>query len=404
MNITKLAWSNVWRNTRRSVVTMSAMTVALAALLVFTSLQRGLTENLERSVVEMETGDLQIFAAGYRDKASMFLRIEDPATLVKTLRVAGFKASARVKASGLAAGDKTSAGAMLIGIDPAADREVSRVFEQVKAGVWVDPSDAKGVVIGGKLAKTLGLDVGGEILLLGSASDGSMANELYQVRGILHGTNEGVDRAGVFMNAQTLLDLMVLQGGSHQVLVRRPSFMSLADARASAVAIAPGLDVQTWEMLLPTVAQMLENQKASKVLLSLIIFTAVGIVILNAMMMAVFERIRELGVLKAIGMQPRTVFALVMVEGFFQMLVAMCAGCVLAIPFLYVLVTQGVDVAAMAGVHVQGVAFGSRWMAEIDRNTLLTPMIVLACVSFLAALFPALRAARLQPIDAIHHQ
>jgi ABC-type lipoprotein release transport system permease subunit len=404
MNIGKLAWKNVWRNTRRSVVTMSAMSLALAALLLLSGGLRGLTQGMERSVVELENGDLQIHAPGYRSKPSIYTGIAAPDAVVATLEAAGFSASARVKASGLAAGAKSSSGVQLVGLDPAHDHKVSRIDEQVREGAWLDANDPKGVVIGGRLAKSLALSVGGEILLLGTASDGSMANAIYRVRGILGQVGDAVDRATVFMTTPALRDLMVLSDTAHQVIVRRPPALAAEEAAKKAKALFPALDVQTWQALLPTVAQILQNQKSSNVLLGFIFYTAVGIVILNAMLMAVFERIRELGVLKAIGMQPGTVFVLILCEGAVQMVLAIAAGVLVAATPLYYFVTSGLDLQVLSGVSVQGVGYATLWKAQVDAAAMLTPIIMLAMATFVAALFPAIRAARLEPIDAIRHQ
>src|SRR5262249_20284287 len=154
--------------------TMGAMTVALAALVVYAGLARGMYSGLERNVVELETGDLQIFAKGYQDRPSLYARIAEPEALLARLDRAGFAGSARLRVSGLAAAGKSSAGALLVGLDVARDRRVSRIDREVAEGTWLDPATPDGVVIGRRLAKTLGLAPGGEILLLATGADGSM--------------------------------------------------------------------------------------------------------------------------------------------------------------------------------------------------------------------------------------
>src|SRR5262249_1659886 len=156
---------------RRSLVTIGTMMVALCALVTFSGLMRGMQSAMEANVVELETGDIQIFAVGYEERPSLYLRIADPDALLERLDRAGYPASPRLRAAGLAAAGTSSAGALLIGVDVARDHRVSRVDREVELGTWLDPADEKGVVIGRRLARSLGLAPGGEILLLANAAD-----------------------------------------------------------------------------------------------------------------------------------------------------------------------------------------------------------------------------------------
>jgi ABC-type lipoprotein release transport system permease subunit len=404
VSIAKMAWRNVWRNRRRSLVTMGTMMVALCALVVFAGLMRGMENAMEANVVELETGDVEIFARGYEERPSLYVRIADPDALLARLDGAGYPATARLRASGLAAAGASSAGALIVGVDVARDRRVSRVDREVAAGAWLDPADAKGVVIGRRLAKSLGLAPGGEILLLANAADGSMANELYRVRGILRGMGDAIDRGGIFMNAATWRALLVVPDGAHQIIVRRPAGVDLATARATVAKLAPQEDVRSWKELLPTLANILDTQRASMVLIDLIVYAAVAVVILNAMMMAVFERIRELGMLKAVGMKPVSVFALVAVEGAWQTALAVATGLALAAPILHYLVHHGISIASLAGASVQGIAYNADWHAEVDRATFTGPIVMLLFAVAVAMTFPALKAARLEPIDAMRYR
>lgn len=404
MNLPKMAWRNVWRNGRRTAVTTTAMTAALAALLVLSGLIRGLYQGMERDLVEMETGDVQVHAPTYRNRPSIYARVMEPQKLIAPLEAKGFHLSARLRASGLAAGPKESSGAQLIGLDPVRDAQVSTIGSKVASGKWVDASQPRGVVIGRKLAKALHLEVGGELLLLTTASDGSMANELYPVRGVLGPVGEALDRSGVFMLDGTFRELLELPEGVHQLIIRKPASMLLVDAKAQVQAAAPAEDVNTWKELMPTVAQLIESTQGSMTLMFLVVYMAVAIVVLNAMLMAVFERIREFGVLKAVGMKPRTVVALVFLEGAVQTGLAVLLGLGIALPALFYLSTTGIDVGSMSAASIGGATISQHWLAVIDRQTFTGPIGALLFVVTVAIGYPALKAARLDPLQAIHHR
>jgi len=405
MNLFRMAWRNIWRNRRRTLVTVAAMSLALFVMIQYAGLLEGYIKGMERNILELEMGDVQVFATGYRDNPSLYTHIRDPEALLEDLDEAGYRATARLLAGGLAAGDETSAGVTLMGVDVARDAQVSRIQEELYQGTWLDPEEPGGVVLGRRLAHTLGVAPGAEIVVLTQGADGSMANELYRVRGILKNVGDRVDRTGVFLTENAFRELMVLPGGSHQIIVRRPAGTQLDAAQAEINELAGGrLDVKTWKQLLPTLSSMLESTHAVMYTMFLIFYFAIGIVILNAMLMAVFERIREFGVLKAIGMGPVRVLGIIVVEVSMQTCLAIIIGCACSIPVGLYLSRHGIDMSGLGGIAIAGIAWDPVWRSAIDLNTIIAPVVTLVIVVSLAVLYPALKAALIRPLEAIHHR
>ena len=301
MRLAVMAWRNLWRYGRRTLTTIAAMTLALLTLIVWTSFVQGFLRDLRTTIVEVEIGDLQVYPPDYRVQPSIFDRIGSSAELVDSLGAMGFDASARLLGGGLAAAGDASAGVSLRGVETGQDARVSVVYDRVAQGSWLDPSDPAGIVIGGRLARTLDVGVGDELVLLSQATDGSIANGLYRVRGILAPFSEATDRGGVFLVRQAFLDFFVLPGGAHQVVVRNAEGQPLEASAARIRAAAPDLDVLTWRELFPTLATMLDSVEGTMYILFMIVYLAIAILLVNATLMAVFERIKELGLLKAIG-------------------------------------------------------------------------------------------------------
>ena len=404
MSIVKMAWRNVWRNKRRSLVTIAAMAFALLVTILYSGLATGMLRGLERNVVQLELGDIQVFAEGYRDKPQIYTRMEESGALVKKLRAGGFSASPRLLAAGLAAARDQSAGVQFRGVEVEGDDSVTEVQTKLKDGAWLDVKEQRGVVVGRRLAKTLNVKVGDELVVLAQASDGSMANELYRVRGVLGSVNVAVDRMGVFLNAAAFRELMAMPEGAHQIMVRKPATLPLPAAVALAIKLAPGKDVQSWKALMPTIASMLENSQAMLYTMFFIIYIAIGLVILNAMLMAVFERIREFGVLKALGMGPMTVFRLVIAECVVQVVLALAVGIGLGMPGVWYLKEYGIDLGGMGGLEVHGIAWDMVWWAEFSAAAFTGPIMIMLTVVFLAVLYPALKAALIRPVAAIQYR
>jgi ABC-type lipoprotein release transport system permease subunit len=400
-----MAWRNIWRNARRTAITIAAMTLALFLLVLWTSLFEGFLIRMERNLVEIELGDVQIYAPEYRDRPSLYERIEDEAVLIEELEQRGFRASARLLAGGLVASGESAAGASLIGIDPDRDEEVSQIHAEVQDGQWLDTNRPEWVVIGARLARTLGVGPGDELVVLSQAADGSMANALYQVRGVLKLISDATDRAAIFMTEQAFRELLVMPEGAHRVTVRRPETVEFDAAVAEVKEVAAALDVASWRELNPTLASYIDTTRGIFFVFYIVFYFAVAILLLNSMLMAVFERIREFGVLKAIGLPPERLFLLIVLESGLQTLIAIVIAGVLLLPSLWYLRDVGLNIAVLAGgVTIMGVVFDPIWKAHLSSYVFVSPVVTLLVIVFLGTLYPALKAARLMPVEAIRHR
>jgi putative ABC transport system permease protein len=405
MKILRMAWRNVWRSRRRSLVTILAMTLALSVMVMYSAMVEGYMRGMEHNLLTLELGDIQIHHSNYRNDPSLYANIEESDRIVLELERFGLPASPRLLGGGLVAAREASAGAMLRGIDVELDARVSEINRHVAEGSWLSSDDPGGVVIGRRLAHTLDVEAGDELILLGQAWDGSVANDLFEVRGILLGISDGTDRGGIFMTDRSYREFFAYPGGAHQIVVRRPSPEDDLDAVVAQVAgIAPGLDVQTWRQMSPVLASMLDSTRGLMVFVFLIIYVAIGILILNAMLMAVFERIREIGVLKALGVTPSQVLVLMIAEAGIQTAIAVAAGLAIAAPGLIYLRDVGLDMGSMGGISMMGIAFDPIWRAVITPTSFAQPLVTLLVIVALAVFYPAWKAATIKPVDAIQHR
>ncbi len=436
MMVLRMAWRNVWRNYRRSFVTITAMTIALVIELLYSGLVTGLIQGMEEDAIEIDSGDIQISTPTYQKKPSLYEVIEDHESVIAKLEADGFRATQRLFGGGLAASGEFSAGVGFIGIDPVKDGEVLELDAYVGEGEWLNDSDPLGVVVGKGLARTLDLQLGSEIVVLSQGADGSMANELLSVRGILMTVSSSLERSTILMTEKTFRETLVLPDGAHKIIIRRPEGSDLAvagDQVRSMVGLPPAAEqhaveleakvhalsnpdappmevptypiaVQTWKELNPFLAQYIESAQGMIVILYVIVYLAVAILILNAMLMAVFERIREFGVLKAIGYGPIKVSAMMMLEGMFQAVVACVIGGIIAAPCMWYLSTYGINVGALGGMEMSGLVMPAIWKSHYAVETSGVPVFLLFFIVFFAVLYPSVKAAWISPIEAMHHQ
>ena len=227
----------------------------------------------------------------------------------------------------MAAGE-SSAGASFRGMDVERDAGVLRIGEHLSQGSWLDPADPQGVVIGRRLAQTLDVDVGDELVVLSQAADGSMANDLFRVRGHSAGGRRRHRPLGRVPHGRGVFrELFALPDGAHEIILRRSGEQELGDVAEAVRAIAPGLDVKTWRELMPTLASLIDSTRGMIQMVFFVVYVVIAILVLNAMLMAVFERIREFGVMKAIGVTPATVLGVILVESGLQVGLAVRSGC-----------------------------------------------------------------------------
>ncbi len=307
---------------------------------------------------------------------------------------------------GLAAAGTSSAGVQLRGIHPENEKTVTLIHQHVMEGQWLDSVEPSGVVIGRKLARTLGVGVGDEIIFLGQASDGSMANDLYHVRGILKSVAQDIDRGAIFMSEGAFRDLMVLPEGAHEIAVMRPDRRAdLEQARLRVASLAGEYETVSWDTLMPVIARILDIMDVQIIIMILITYVAVAMVVLNAILMSVFERIHEFGVMKAIGVSPWQIVFLILSETLIMVLVASVLALLTGWPLALYYQTHGIDLSAIAGsTTFGGVAIDPIWYAYVTPNSLILPVVFLYLIAVLAVIYPAVKAAVIQPVQAINYR
>ncbi len=405
MRILSIAFRNTLRNWRRTLVTTLAMGLAGSIMILFAALMEGLLQSSEQNAVAMNLGDIQIHAKGYRDDPDLYKRIENATDIVGKLQQAGFHAAQRLYAFGLAAAGSASAGVQLRGINPANETSVTQIHRHVMHGNRLDKTDPAGVVIGRKLARTLGVKPGDEIVIIGQAADGSMANDLYKVRGILKSIGDEVDRAGFFMVDHAFRELMVVPQGAHEIAVMRPDrSRNLESACAQVATLVPSYETMSWRQLRPVIARLLDIADNQIIFMLLLTYVAVALVVLNAMLMSVFERIRELGVMKAIGVTPWQLMLMIYAEAMFQAVMACIIALGAGLSAARYYQSNGIDLSAIAdGVSFGGVAMDPIWRAHITTEAVVIPILFLFIITALAVIYPAIKAALIRPVKAIYY-
>jgi ABC-type lipoprotein release transport system permease subunit len=410
----QLAWRNLWRNRRRTFITMAAIAFGYAMLLFVACLMAGLRWQMIENGTCLVLSQIQVHAPGYYPSRSIQKTLGGKKGTDVNAMLAAIAADHRVYAAaprvygyGLLSAAHRSAGVELLGILPDQEPKVSALNGQIVKGSYLTPRMPKGVAMGDKLASTIGIEVGSEIVLLTQAADGSLGNDVYTVVGIFHTGLDVVDRGLVLMSLSSLQELSHLAPARiHEVGIKLNDVTG-----ATAVAAALGLQlgknlpvrVRAWPELAPELASYVQFNRGITFVLFVIFFLLAVIGIMNTMLMAVFERTRELGMLMALGMRPVQVIALILAEAAGLAVASLVVGGAVGVPLLWYLQVHGLDLGGATGevVSLAGVVVGHLWYGRQDFPAYSQAALGLAATALVSALYPAWRAAQLRPTEAI---
>jgi len=402
--IFRLAWRNLWRNTRRTLITLAAVGLNTAVLITSYALMDGLWKQIVSNATNLVTGEAQIHAPEYLVHRSIYNSLENPKKIMTALENQGIGAAARSYDYGLLAHESKSAGAQFWGVDPNREREVFGLADNMFQGRFLPEQPQHGIVLGKKLARSLNVSVGSEIVVVVQAADGSLGNDLYTVTGILKTVGESIDRNAAILHQADFQTLFVSEGRIHEIALNARGRLPLEDLAQAAVRAGPEAEVKTWRQLMPALSDIVNLLDVTIWIFLLIFFLAAGLGVMNTMLMATFERIREFGIIKALGAGPWRILGDVAVEALWLGLVASALGALLGLAGAYYLQEIGLDTSAFAADYtVAGVAFDPLWRADLTLKAAGVPVIVMWLVCVLASLYPAFMAARLDPVRAIQH-
>jgi putative ABC transport system permease protein len=408
----RLGWRNLWRNPRRSLITIAAIGAAFAFLILIIGLMGGLREQMLRNGTQLMMGHIQLHHAEYLPDRNVNDTLEgSPGEDLEALmeRVVSMPeiemAAPRVQTFGLLSTGDFSAGAQLLGLDPARESRLTTILHELREGRGLDPAGGYSLLLGAELARELNAGVGSEVAVVCQAADGSMGNALFTVSGIVRTGLRNLDRALALAHYGDLQDLLVLDSQRiHEMAlaVHDPRAADRIAAELNAGLLPENVRARSWGDLAPQLRDYLalSESSATFVIALVALFAALGV--LNTMMMAIFERTREFGILGAIGMKPGTLLQSLLTESLFLALLGLALGFLTGSIFLHHMSVYGWDLSAWTGEL-------SLMDARVDpilRGVWVWDQIGwaaagLAITTLLAALIPGRKVFSLDPVEAM---
>lgn len=404
MLVFKLAFRNVLRHRRRSLLTLLSMSGGYILLTLSLSMSEGSYNDIIDLFTRDHTGHVQVHQSNYLDRPSLHKTINDAeqlmAELDTTAHVVGV--APRIYGPSLAYGKNKSSPASVIGIDPHRESITTSLAEKVKQGKYLSKSGDGNfsAMIGQTLAQNLKLAPGDELVLISQGADGSIANDIFIVSAIV-GTTESHERLNVYLSLGAMRQFLSMGDQVHELAITL-SHQSQAQQFAAELNqrwSASGLRVAPWQSVEKTFYNSMQADKEGNYVSMGIIILIVSIGVLNTVLMGTMERSREFGVLKAIGTRPLAVFRLILLESLMLALASCALGFLIALPINYWFEQVGIPLSE--GIDMGGVMF-DHMSGEISNLTMGLPALVVVVSTVLVSLIPGVRAARISPLEALN--
>lgn len=397
-----LAWRNLWRNHRRTLIMLAAITVGVWAMIFMTALMRGMVDDMLHNGIRGLPGEVQVHNPGYRDDPSINNSMRMPgADLLRALQGPQIRAwTARIKVPAVISSERDSRGINLLGVDPAGELQLGFELEDMHEGRFIAASDDEGVVIGARLAERLETRLGKRVVIMSQDPDNNIVDRGFRVVGIYRAKLESLEEVNVYAGLSTIQTLLRLPDQVSEVVASGDDYRHV-DAWMEQVRQAAGdrLEVVPWYQADAYLGSMLAMMDGFVLVWIVVIFLALSFGLVNTLVMAVYERVREIGLMLALGMRPGLILYQILLESFLLLLTGLVIGNLLAFATTYAM-RDGIDISAVAkGMEMMG-SSSILYPSLLLKDVLLANSVVIV-LGLLTSLLPAWQAARYDPIEAL---
>lgn len=400
----KIAWRNVLRNKFRSLITTFSIGIGFASLVFIRSFVDGADYQMVENYTNLISGHIQIHKKGFVDNMSLQKSISEPEKIESALKsIKDITAFApRVKEFVLISSAEYSTGVLMLGIDFEKEKNVTELLKRVKTGEFVN--DDKHIVIGKTLAKSLNVALGDKIIVMGQGYDGSLVSAAYRISGLLDAGSEDIDKSMALVTIAAAQDLFVFDKKVSEYAVKTVSHTEVNELNAEIKMAIDGdkYDSQTWEELSPILVQWIEFDIAFTNFLLLVVLLVVAAGILNTLLMGILERIREFGIMMALGTKQRQIVLMIGMESFLLGIIGVILGGIIGLGLAFHFSHFGIDLTSFSKA-LSDYYVGSKVYTRISFEPFLLYALVVLLTSIIVSVYPAWRAANLKPVEAIRH-
>ena len=405
MKLVKMSWRNLWRNPTRTNVTITAVALCIAILIIFQSLIIGLIGKAVYNTTNLVVGEVQIHAAGYLDDRSIYKSLKNVEEIRVVAQENNIGMVERSYGFGLISSGTKSAGTQFWGIDPESELKYFDFANHIDEGNFLKKTSLKKVVLGNKLARSLAAELGTELVIFVQGADGSLGNELFYVTGILGNVADNIDRGAAIILRDDFDILFSTNNLIHEIALNSKGKLEAEEIQKLISAKVTGAAVETWKELMPTIAIMTEKMSVFMLTIFSLIFTiAASLGVMNTLVMSTYDRMKEFGIIRAIGATPWLIIRQVSLEAILLTFLASIIGTVIGLSIAIYLQVYGIDISGKGNLAFGGIVFDPIWRASVSLKSVFLPVVLMMLTSIVASIYPASIAARIKPVEAIHYK
>jgi putative ABC transport system permease protein len=403
----RLAWRNIWRHRRRTVIIIAAMGLALSMMMMYDGLVDGFNNAIYGNAIRVLGGNIQIHAAGYREKvdSNPLIPLKDGKAVVQAALANPdvVAAAQRIQTGGLMSNREGAFAVKIIGIEPEVEAPVSLINENIVDGRWLAPDDQDSILIGRGLADAMSVQLGDRVTMVGSDAHKQNRQRTMTVIGIYDIGMPLLEKGTVYISLAEAQSLLDLRDQSTEVQITLNDVGKEASVVAALLPTMPGYEVESWDKNYPEIATALTSKNFVMDIFSVIIEVIAGIGVLNLLLMAVFERTREIGLLGAMGLKPRQIATLFILEGAIIGLVGVVAGAAFGIAFNLGFQQVGFDYSSFASTAEFMALINGKVYPSLGLSKLFGRALTILIITTLAAWIPAREASHREPAQALHY-
>ncbi|ALO14406.1 ABC transporter permease YtrF precursor [Salinivirga cyanobacteriivorans] len=399
-----IAWRNIWRNRTRSLIIMIAIIIGIFAGTFASALMRGMMEQRVENVINTELSHIQFHHPD-------FFKLKEPEKYMDNLpeklavidSTKGVEAhSERIIISSMVSSAETGSGVQLSGVNPAKEKKVTNIHEQIIAGDYFEEGKAKRIVIGKKLAEKLKVKVKSKVVLTFQALDDTLVYEGFKVAGIFETVNSTYDETHAFVRYNELAKALEMpQNTCHEIAVLMENNEAVDSTKINFAKAFPGLDVQSWTDLSPEMQVLTKSMELMTYIFIGIILLALLFSIINTMLMVVLERTKEIGMLMSVGMNKLRVFTMILLESVYLSGFAGIIGIVIGYGTAKFTSVSGIDLTGLYGEGLRNYGYDPVIFPDIDFPMVINITLMVLLTGVVASLVPARKALKLNPAEAV---
>jgi len=405
MKLVKISWRNLWRNSTRTNVTITAVALCIAILIIFQSLIIGLIGKAVYNTTNLVVGEVQIHAASYLDDRSIYKSLKNVEEIRAVAKENNIGMVERSYGFGLISSGTKSAGTQFWGIDPESELKYFDFANHIDEGNFLTETSLKKVVLGNKLARSLAAELGTELVIFVQGADGSLGNELFYVTGILGNVADNIDRGAAIILKSDFDILFSTNNLIHEIALNSKGKIEAEEIQKLISAKVNDVDVETWKELMPAIAVMTEKMSVFMLTMFSLIFTiAASLGVMNTLVMSTYDRMKEFGIIRAIGATPWLIIRQVSLEAIFLTFLASIIGTVIGLSIAIYLQVYGIDISGKGNLSIGGIVFDPIWRASVSIKSVFLPIVLMMITSIIASIYPASIAARIKPVEAINYK